>query len=323
MFFSYSEYEYPCDPEWEFDRSRLTFIEPLGEGAFGLVSKAEAKFADGSAKIVAVKMLKEGHTDNDVIDLVKEMTIMKKIPHHDNIINLLGVCTQPFGSPLFVIVEYAKYGNLRDFLIARRSGLPCEECASDYLQPDHGFLSVKKCQLSCILSLEDLINIGWQVAKGMEFLCLTKCVHRDLAARNILVCENNLVKIADFGMARSVEDSEYYRKTTEGKIPIKWMSPEAVHHRIYSSQSDVWSYGILLWEIMTMGESPFKDVPIDIFMEHLKRGGHPSQPYNCPPCLFNVMLDCWRFLPNDRPSWPLLVDRMHILCASKSISISK
>ncbi len=126
-------------------------------------------------QIVAVKMLKEGHTDQDVIDLVKEMTIMKRIPHHDNIINLIGVCTQPMGCPLFVIVEYAKHGNLRDFLMQRRPGIPCEDCSGDYLKPDQGLISgVKKCTNTCVLSLEDLLNIGWQVAKGMEFLHLAK-----------------------------------------------------------------------------------------------------------------------------------------------------
>ena len=117
-----------------------------------------------------------------------------------------------------MVVEYAKHGNLRDYLINRRSGLPCENCSHEYLEPESAAIYPKKCH--CILSLEDLLSIGWQVAKGMDFLCLSKCVHRDLAARNILVCDGNLVKIADFGMARSIENSEYYRKTTEGKNPI-------------------------------------------------------------------------------------------------------
>ena len=107
------------------------------------------------------------------------------------------------GHPLYVIVEYAKFGNLKNFLNARRTGKPCVECSSDYLEPDQTLLmKAKKCDYACVLSLEDLLNIGWQVAKGMLFLSLNKCVHRDLAARNVLVCENNLVKIADFGMAR-------------------------------------------------------------------------------------------------------------------------
>ena len=172
-------------------------------------------FAKNSSKLSSVF---SGHTDNDVIDLVKEMTIMKTIRHHDNIINLLGVCTQPMGHPLYVIVEYAKFGNLKNFLNARREGRPCIDCNnSDYLEPDQSLLlKAKKCDYACILSLENLLNMAWQVSKGMEFLCLNKCVHRDLAARNILVCENNLVKIADFGMARNVQETDYYRKNTEG-----------------------------------------------------------------------------------------------------------
>ena len=153
-----------------------------------------------------------------MIDLVKEMTIMKTVKPHVYIIYLLGVCTQPIGHPLYVIVEYAKFGNLKNFLNARREGRPCIDCNSDYLEPDQSLLlKAKKCDYACILSLENLLNMAWQVSKGMDFLCLNKCVHRDLAARNILVCEDNLVKIADFGMARNVQDTDYYRKNTEGE----------------------------------------------------------------------------------------------------------
>jgi len=314
----YSEYEYPHDPKWEYDRSKLSLKDKLGEGAFGFVSKAELKHPDGYVTYVAVKMLKEGHTDNDVKDLVKEIQIMKTIGKHDNIINLLGVCTQPVGHPLYVIVEYAKHGNLRNYLIDRREGVPCANCSNndDYLEPDNkqSFLMVKSCSQNCIITLGDLLNIGWQVAKGMEFLYLTKCLHRDLAARNILVCENNHVKIADFGMARSVEETDYYRKSTEGKVPLKWMAPEAVHHRLYTSQSDIWSYGILLWEIMTMGESPFKDVHFEQFMEDLRTGAHPAQPPYCPNNVYTVMQACWRFRPEDRPTWDKVVDSMYDLC---------
>jgi len=322
----FSEYEYPCQGEWEFDRENLKILEVLGEGAFGLVNRAEARDCNGS-RMVAVKMLKEGHTDSDVVDLIKEMEIMKRIRQHDNIINLLGVCTQPLGCPLYVVVEYAKFGNLRNYLISRRAGIPCQACANEYLEPDTNLLMpasrISKCEQSCLLSLENLLNIGWQIAKGMEFLQLAKCVHRDLAARNILVCENNLVKIADFGMARNVENTEYYRKKGDGKLPVKWMAPEAVFDRVYTWQSDVWSYGILLWEIMTMGESPFKEVQIEVFLERLRQPSfrHPEQPTNCPADVYQVMKDCWHILAQDRPSWPSIKDRMHTLTASADPNI--
>lgn len=145
-----------------------------------------------------------GHTDSDVIDLVKEMTIMKHIRPHENIITLIGVCTQPRGYPLQVIVEYAKFGDLRNYLLNRKSAVPCVNCAQDYMEPDDisEKLITQRCDIFCILSLEDKLKIGWQVAKGMEFLHLSKCIHRDLAARNVLVFENNKVKISDFGFAR-------------------------------------------------------------------------------------------------------------------------
>ena len=138
----------------------------------------------------AVKMLKEGHTDAEMIDFVKEMEMMKMIGKHINIINLLGVCTQPVGQQLLVIVEYAEHGNLRDFLRAR--------------SPQRG-----GCNLS--VSLREMLSYGWQVARGMQWLYNQKCVHRDLAARNVLVCADGVVKIADFGLARDLSDTEYYR----------------------------------------------------------------------------------------------------------------
>ena len=138
----------------------------------------------------AVKMLKEGHTDSEMIDFVKEMEMMKMIGKHVNIINLLGVCTQPVGQQLLVIVEYAKHGNLRDYLRSRA--------------PGRGV-----CHLS--VSLRDMLSYGWQVARGMQWLYNQKCVHRDLAARNVLVCADGVVKIADFGLARDLSDTEYYR----------------------------------------------------------------------------------------------------------------
>ena len=235
------------------------------------------------------------------------------------------------------MVEYAKFGNLKEFLFERRLARPCHSCRMVAQQQENAYLTptisnnyatmiasgdeaqrLTKCPQSCVLNLEDLLKIGWQVAKGMEFLYHARCIHRDLAARNVLVCEDNLVKIADFGMARDIQNDEYYRKNSEGRLPVKWMPPEAVFERLYTSQSDVWSYGVFLWEVMTFGESPFKDVSIDVFFEYLRVGKHLPMPANCPnEVYYDVMKECWRMAPSERPSWPRIVDTMHNLCASK------
>lgn len=166
-----SEYEFPLDVDWEFPRAQLDLGKGLGEGAFGRVVKADAhEMKPGSSTIVAVKMLKEGHTDQDVHDLMSEMEVMKMIGQHKNIINLLGCCTQD--GPLYVIVEYAPHGNLRDFL--KKNRLNSDE--SD--EP-------KKC-----FTEKELVCYAHQVARGMKYLALKRCLHRDLAARNVLVSDD-------------------------------------------------------------------------------------------------------------------------------------
>merc|ERR1719319_1822499 len=128
----------------------------------------------------------------------------------------------------------------------------------------------------------DMIDLV-KVSRGMEFLSQRRCVHRDLAARNVLVADQGVVKIADFGMARDLHDSDYYRKVGEGKLPVKWMSPESLFQRVCTTQSDVWSFGILLWEIVTWGDSPYKTVAsLDALMELLKAGCRMSKPPGCP-----------------------------------------
>jgi serine/threonine protein kinase len=238
-----SEYEFQEDSDWEFPRELLELGHTLGEGAFGrviqgwaycTVIKEDVLHMEGNIEtvvtggqlvimpsvkepaVVAVKMLKEGHSDADLIDFVKEMEIMKMIGKHANIINLLGVCTQPAGQPLLVIVEFAEHGNLRDFLRERRPELV------QYLGR----------QGDSHVSLRDMLSFGWQAARGMEFLHSHRCVHRDLAARNVLVGHEGVVKIADFGMARELSDCDYYRKVGEGKLPVKWMSPESLFERV-------------------------------------------------------------------------------------------
>ncbi|XP_048194067.1 fibroblast growth factor receptor 2 isoform X8 [Perognathus longimembris pacificus] len=292
-----SEYELPEDPKWEFPREKLTLGKPLGEGCFGQVVMAEAVGIDKDkpkeAVTVAVKMLKDDATEKDLSDLVSEMEMMKMIGKHKNIINLLGACTQD--GPLYVIVEYASKGNLREYLRARRP--PGMEYSYDINRVPEEQMTFK-----------DLVSCTYQLARGMEYLASQKCIHRDLAARNVLVTENNVMKIADFGLARDINNIDYYKKTTNGRLPVKWMAPEALFDRVYTHQSDVWSFGVLMWEIFTLGGSPYPGIPVEELFKLLKEGHRMDKPANCTNELYMMMRDCWHAVPSQRPTFKQLVE---------------
>ncbi|XP_030214495.1 fibroblast growth factor receptor 1-A isoform X1 [Gadus morhua] len=292
-----SEYELPQDPRWELSRERLVMGKRLGEGCFGQVVMGEALGLDkekpNRVTKVAVKMLKSDATEKDLSDLISEMEMMKIIGKHKNIINLLGACTQD--GPLYVIVEFASKGNLREYLRARRPpGM--EYCYN----PDQ--VPVEN------MSIKDLVSCAYQVARGMEYLSSKKCIHRDLAARNVLVTDDNVMKIADFGLARDIHHIDYYKKTTNGRLPVKWMAPEALFDRIYTHQSDVWSFGVLLWEIFTLGGSPYPGVPVEELFKLLKDGHRMDKPSTCTHQLDMMMRDCWNAVPSHRPTFKQLVE---------------
>ncbi|XP_063290243.1 fibroblast growth factor receptor 2 isoform X5 [Pelobates fuscus] len=292
-----SEYELPQDPKWEFPRDKMTLGKPLGEGCFGQVVMAEALGIDKDrpkeSVTVAVKMLKDDATEKDLADLVSEMEMMKMIGKHKNIINLLGACTQ--GGTLYVIVEYAAKGNLREYLRARR---PLE------MEYSFDINRVPEEQMT----FKDLVSCTYQLARGMEYLASQKCIHRDLAARNVLVTESNVMKIADFGLARDVNNIDYYKKTTNGRLPVKWMAPEALFDRVYTHQSDVWSFGVLMWEIFTLGGSPYPGIPVEELFKLLKEGHRMDKPANCTNELYMMMRDCWHAIPSHRPTFKQLVE---------------
>uniref|UniRef100_A0A6I8RGK6 Fibroblast growth factor receptor n=1 Tax=Xenopus tropicalis TaxID=8364 RepID=A0A6I8RGK6_XENTR len=297
MLANVSELGLPLDPKWELLRTRLTLGKPLGEGCFGQVVMAEAigieKERPNKPVTVAVKMLKDDATDKDLSDLVSEMEMMKMIGKHKNIINLLGACTQD--GPLYVLVEYASKGNLREYLKARRPP------GMDY--------SFDTCKIPAEqLTFKDLVSCAYQVARGMEYLASQKCIHRDLAARNVLVTDDNVMKIADFGLARDIHNIDYYKKTTNGRLPVKWMAPEALFDRIYTHQSDVWSYGVLLWETFTLGGSPYPGIPVEELFKLLKEGHRMDKPANCTHELYMIMRECWHAVPSQRPTFKQLVE---------------
>ncbi|KAK4814477.1 hypothetical protein QYF61_020839 [Mycteria americana] len=286
---------------------RLVLGKPLGEGCFGQVVRAEAYGIDRDrpdrAVTVAVKMLKDNATDKDLADLISEMEMMKLMDKHKNIINLLGVCTQD--GPLYVIVEFAAKGNLREYLRARRPPTP-----------DYAFDITAMPEEQ--LSFKDLVSCVYQVARGMEYLESKRCIHRDLAARNVLVTAESVMKIADFGLARDVHDIDYYKKTSNGRLPVKWMAPEALFDRVYTHQSDVWSFGILMWEIFTLGGSPYPGIPVEELFKLLKEGHRMDRPSNCTHELYMLMRECWHAVPSQRPTFKQLVEGLDKILAAVS-----
>ncbi|XP_059177562.1 fibroblast growth factor receptor 4-like [Physella acuta] len=309
-----SEYHLPYDSKWEFPRERLKLGQRLGEGAFGLVVKGEAMGLqnNNSPTTVAVKMLKKDATDREMMDLIREMETMKRIGKNKNIINLLGCCTQR--GPLYVIVEFAPYGNLRDFLKTHRPPNPTfPPMTLEYETPI--FQSTESNEPKA-LTQKDLISFAFQVARGMEYLSTKQCIHRDLAARNVLVAEDYVLKLADFGLTRNLSTSDYYKKTTDGRLPVKWMAPEALFDRKYTSKSDVWSYGVLLWEIFTLGGNPYPSVPVEALFALLKDGHRMKPPPYASTQMYGIMQDCWQEDPDKRPCFNTLVQKLDNMLTS-------
>uniref|UniRef100_A0A8C6KBW6 Vascular endothelial growth factor receptor 3 n=1 Tax=Nothobranchius furzeri TaxID=105023 RepID=A0A8C6KBW6_NOTFU len=345
---------YNGSSEWTLTLSELKLKKGkvLGHGAFGKVIEASIYGTGKSSSLdtVAVKMLKDGATASEHKALMSELKILIHIGNHVNVVNLLGACTKPNG-PLMVIVEYCKYGNLSNFLRAKREFfLPYRDRSPKTqsqvrrmieagqmhqrtCQPHHvsSSSSSKECSQHPVvekmddlwktpLTIEDLICYSFQVARGMEFLASRKCIHRDLAARNILLSENNIVKICDFGLARDIyKDPDYVRKGN-ARLPLKWMAPESIFDKVYTSQSDVWSFGVLLWEIFSLGASPYPGVQIDEdFCKRLKDGFRMRAPETASPEIYGIMLACWQGEPKERPTFPALVQILADLLQDNSL----
>ena len=200
---------------------------------------------------------------------------MKKL-RHQKLIQLYAVCTRE--EPIYIVTELMKHGSLLEYL--RGEGRS--------------------------LKLPQLINMASQVASGMTYLEEQNCIHRDLAARNILVGENLICKITDFGLARII-DEDIYEAHTGAKFPIKWTAPDAALYNRFSIKSDVWSFGIVLWEIITYGRFPYPGMTNPQVLEALQQGYRMPCPLGCPNKLYNIMMDCWREDPDSRPTFKSLL----------------
>ncbi|KAM8924658.1 proto-oncogene tyrosine-protein kinase receptor Ret [Pelodytes ibericus] len=294
---SVDSFKIPEDPKWEFPRKNLVLGKTLGEGEFGKVVKATAFRLKGKAgyTTVAVKMLKESASQSELRDLLSEFNLLKQV-NHPHVIKLYGACTQD--GPLHLIVEYAKYGSLRSFLRESRKVGPSSiggdsNRNSSYLDnPDER-----------ALTMGDLISFAWQISRGMQYLAEMKLVHRDLAARNVLVAEGRKMKISDFGLSRDVYEEDSYVKRSKGRIPVKWMAIESLFDHIYTTQSDVWSFGVLLWEIVTLGGNPYPGIAPERLFNLLKTGYRMEKPENCSDEMYNLMLKCWKQEQDKRPTF--------------------
>ncbi|PNF22937.1 Tyrosine kinase receptor Cad96Ca [Cryptotermes secundus] len=290
------------DDRWEFPRHRLKVFNILGEGCFGQVWRCEALDIDGreGTTVVAVKTLKENASDKERSDLVQELQVMKMLEPHPNVVRLLGCCTEK--EPTFVIMEYVPHGKLQSFLRNSR--------AERYYGNLHG--------PSNSLTSRDLTSFVYQVARGMEFLSSKGIIHRDLAARNILVGENHICKVADFGFARDIISSHVYERKSEGRLPIRWMAPESLYDNIFSVKSDVWSFGVLIWEIVTLGSTPYPGLAAAEVMRKVRDGYRLDKPEHCRRELYNIMYYCWDKDPKERPSFNELIKLLEQLLLTET-----
>uniref|UniRef100_A0A7N8XJY6 receptor protein-tyrosine kinase n=1 Tax=Mastacembelus armatus TaxID=205130 RepID=A0A7N8XJY6_9TELE len=264
--------------DWE----DIKFEDVIGEGNFGQVIKAMIK-KDGNKMSAAIKMLKEFASENDHRDFAGELEVLCKLGQHPNIINLIGACENR--GYLYIAIEYAPYGNLLDFL--RKSRV---------LETDPAF--AKEHGTASTLTSQQLLQFAVDVANGMHYLSDKQFIHRDLAARNVLVGDNLVAKIADFGLSRG---EEVYVKKTMGRLPVRWMAIESLNYSVYTTKSDVWSFGVLLWEIVSLGGTPYCGMTCAELYEKLPQGYRMEKPKNCDDEVYELMRQCWRDRPYERP----------------------
>ncbi|KAF5289644.1 hypothetical protein FQA39_LY15002 [Lamprigera yunnana] len=288
--------------KWEFPRHHLKVFNILGEGAFGQVWKCEALDINGKegVSIVAVKTLKENATEKEREDLVSELEVMKMLDEHPNVVKLLGCCSEK--DPIFVIMEFISQGKLQSYLRNSR--------AERYYNNMHG--------QSKTLTSRDLTSFVYQVSKGMEFLSSNGIIHRDLAARNVLITEDHICKVADFGFARDVINSHVYERKSEGRLPIRWMALESLYDNIFTVKSDVWSFGVLIWEVVTLGSTPYTGLSAAEVMKKIKEGYRLEKPEHCRRELYNIMYYCWDKDPKQRPSFGECVELLEKLIISET-----
>ncbi|KAK6477786.1 ephrin type-B receptor 1-like [Huso huso] len=279
------------------ERSELSLGRDLGSGEFGAVYEGYFRPTDGPEIKVAVKTMRVGlYSQEDLESFLKEAEIMQNF-NHTNVVRLLGVALESnpesrIPSPM-VILPFMKHGDLRRFLLATRHG-----------------------EIPMFVPSQTLLRFMIHISSGMQYLSSRGFLHRDLAARNCMLGDDLRVCVADFGLSKKIYSSNYYRQKVAIRMPVKWMAIESMAESVYTSKSDVWSFGVTMWEIVSRGRSPYPGVQNHEMFEFLEAGNRLKQPADCDPKLYQLMTECWSPDPSDRPSFSELEGSLKELLAS-------
>ncbi|XP_029165971.1 uncharacterized protein LOC114936820 isoform X4 [Nylanderia fulva] len=272
------DYSTPATRDYEIVRNQVELGEIIGEGQFGNVHKGSYKGRDGQTIAVAVKTCKVDADLATAEKFLEEAYIMQQF-EHPHIIRLIGVCSE---APIWLVMELARLGEMRAYLQSNKHRL----------------------------DLATLLLYTFQLSTALSYLESKKFVHRDIAARNVLVSAHNCVKLADFGLSRWVEDQSYYT-ASKCKLPIKWMAPESINFRRFTTSSDVWMFGVCMWEILMLGVKPFQGVKNNEVIRKLENGERLALPNHCPPRLYSLMSQCWSYEPSKRPTFKEIRETLH------------
>ncbi|XP_062516554.1 tyrosine-protein kinase receptor TYRO3-like isoform X2 [Corticium candelabrum] len=270
--------------------SQIQFGEELGKGAFGFVYKGTLTAADDPSTVetVALKTMKTLDSVSDMSRFLSEGIVMKDFRHR-NVMGLTGVCF-PEEDPPIIILPFMANGDLHSFLKKRRGSASSMDTMTDNM-----------------LSLDRLMQFVNDIARGMDYLSRQNFVHRDLAARNCMLDEDFVVKIGDFGLAKDMHEELYYRLGTPTKLPVKWLAIESLNDQVFTLQTDVWAFGVTMWEILSLGMQPYPGVANHELTELLLKGHRLQKPAICTHDLFEIMSSCWLVEPHNRPTFSQLV----------------